>query len=986
MPFGYRIIVLWFLLMYCEVVGATNFPAWHTNMQHKGWGRQDGAPLAVAITQDQKGSLWLASRDGLYRFDGVRFERMNTIEGHAPASPAIRTVESIGDTLWLGYVFGGVSVFKHGAVKHYTSADGAPDRSVDRIRQTPDGTLWLSGAGGVFWLDGEKWKNVTSADGLPAGRVESLEVLPDGSVLVSHKDGLYRNSLRSSKFRKVSAIHGTYATYPYRGGEMLIVGTGRVVHIFDPKTNQSRPLELPTAARDWLDVFPDKHGSTWAQTDRGLILMDVNLHVQKIFPLSQKLTGNTIFAQFDDREGNLWLATDNGIDRLREARINSIDLPPSTSLFPSVAADASGRVWIGSIPGTNRLPGSTVVIYPDNHRVTSSMRYVSTSTRAHDGSLWFAASDGIYHESANVEQHYPLPTELKGSEIQALAVDDKGGLWVSVPGTGMLYVKDGVWSPGGGFPELAKRPAVTLHFDRQGRLWFGYPKNQMAVLERGKVRQIENLHESKVGNIFSIISRSTTVWVGGDEGLAYFDGHRFRALRNRDGSSFHGISGLVETAKGELWVHDTDGLVRIPAVALSAALRAQTGTVSTERFDHLDGYVGSPPQLRPLPTLVEAADGRIWYANASNVGWIQPDDILRNTTLPVPQITGLRTDAKRYDAMNGITLPQGTENIQVDYTASSLSMPERVNFRFRLTGQDTAWREAGGRRQAFFTNLYPGEYKFELMVVNEDGLWSANSAELTFHIAPAFTQTIGFKITCGLLALALLYAMYRSRLRYATNRIAERAQERLLERQRIVRTLHDTFLQSVQALMMCFHRIKESLPQDSPAQDQIDIALDAADDVLIEGRNQLLYLRVRDEDRPEITDVLKAFGNKLMEHRNVALSCTVLGKPYRLKQVVYDEALTIGKEAMFNALRHSGAPVIQLELEYGRSHFKLYVRDQGKGIDSALLKDQESAGHWGLLGMRERADHIGGELYIDSRLGEGTDVSLRVPANCAYEE
>jgi signal transduction histidine kinase len=983
MAVGHRFVLLW-LLVTCAAAGAAAFPEWHTGMLHKGWTREDGAPDAAAIAQDHRGMLWMASRDGLFRFDGVRFERVGVIDGHAVAATAISTVAAIGEALWLGYGFGGISVFEHGAVRHYTAADGIPERSVRAIRRTPDGTMWCAGAGGLFWRDGQRWRHVDAAAGVPAGSVAALEVLPDGSLLAALADGLYRNAPGAPRFRRVAPVKAGYGLYPYRDGQMLVAGSGRTVYAYHPDTNRLEPLALPPAARDWLDVFADRHGAVWVGTAKGLLLLNRQLQVQKSALAPHRLTGRNIFAHLDDSEGNLWIATDIGIDRLRAARVNAFELPADMSLFPSVAADIAGNVWIGSLPTTERLPGATLRVGADGRALPGAMRRVSTSATARDGSLWFAAQGGLRHQTARRAQDHPLPAGLRGRPVQALAVRDDGGLWISVPGRGVFGQKDGVWEAGGGYAALAANPAIALHVDGWGSLWFGYPKNRLAVLERGEIRRFGAAQGLQVGNVLSFASRTAILWVGGDEGLAYFDGERFRSVRDGDGNAFHGVSGIVETARGELWLHESGGLARIAAADVTAAIRDHIDRLPVERFNHLDGYLGTPPRLRPSPTLVEAADGRIWYASTSGVGWLRPDDIRRGTRLPLPQVTALRSDAASFEAIDGVRLSQGTGNLQIDYTAATLGVPERVRFRFRLLGQDRRWRDVGTRRQAFFTNLDPGDYQFEVMAINADGLWSTQPAALAFRIEPTLVQTAWFRIACALLGMALLHQLYRLKLKYATSRIAASIEARQHERERIARTLHDTFLQSVQALIMCFDRIKHSLPAGSPAREQIDAALDNADAVLDEGRSHLLHLRARDDDRHDLSVSLVPFGQRLTGHQGMAFGSRVFGAPRALNAIVHDEALTIGKEAIFNAVRHSGAPAVSIELVYDPACFFLHIQDRGTGIDAALLPAQERAGHWGLSGMRERASHLGGELRIDSGAGCGTTISLRVPASVAY--
>ena len=317
-----------------------------------------------------------------------------------------------------------------------------------------------------------------------------------------------------------------------------------------------------------------------------------------------------------------------------------------------------------------------------------------------------------------------------------------------------------------------------------------------------------------------------------------------------------------------------------------------------------------------MPTLVQATDGRLWYYTDSSVGWIDPAHIERNRRAPLAWVTALKTAQASYLPGQSIALPPHTDNLEVDFTTAALSVPERTRFRFRLTGLDTAWRDAGSARQAFYTNLGPGDYRFEVVAANEDGVWSSTAGSIVFSIAPSLTQTIWFKLACGAAALAALYMLYRWRMAAATARIGERLRERALERERIARTLHDTFLQSLQGLMLRFDLIKKALPAADPAQQQIDKALQAAEDVINEGRRQVLDLRVTNDYRGDLGAALADFGRETAQQHGVAFSLNTSGAPRQLAAMVQDEVFAIGREALFNAFRHAGGSEVAVDLDY----------------------------------------------------------------------
>jgi len=368
----------------------------------------------------------------------------------------------------------------------------------------------------------------------------------------------------------------------------------------------------------------------------------------------------------------------------------------------------------------------------------------------------------------------------------------------------------------------------------------------------------------------------------------------------------------------------------------------------------------------------------------SGVGVIDPRRIVRNPVAPTPLITWLNTDQQRYRAANGIELPRHTHNVRIDFTAAVLSIPERARFRIRLIGQDHEWRDAGALRQAFYTNLGPGDYRFEVMAANEDGVWSAAPASVSFHVAPAFYQTDWFKLACAGLLAGGLYLLYLWRMAQMTARVVERMRGRMDERERIARTLHDTFLQSVQGLILHFHSIKSGLPREDKVQRQIDAALHAADVVVEEGREQLMDLRGNPACRGDLALALDAAGVAAAAQHGVTFTLHEQGARRALRPEAQDELLAIAREAIANALQHSGATDVVARLGYGAGVLTMAVHDHGSGMDEAVLRAGQRERHWGLTGMRERAARIGAKLAIHSAPGAGTVVVVTLRAGLAY--
>jgi signal transduction histidine kinase len=313
-----------------------------------------------------------------------------------------------------------------------------------------------------------------------------------------------------------------------------------------------------------------------------------------------------------------------------------------------------------------------------------------------------------------------------------------------------------------------------------------------------------------------------------------------------------------------------------------------------------------------------------------------------------------------------------------------LAIPERVRFRHKLDGQDKDWQEAGTRREAFYTNLGPGSYRFHVMASNGDGLWKEAGTTAGFLIQPAFFQTGWFFSLCVAAGGVFLWMLYILRIRHVTAQVQTRLGERMMERERIARELHDTLLQGFSGLVLKFQAAMKQLPQDLPARQIMESALDRADEVLLEGRTRVRDLRSESIERQDLAAALEDCGEELQHEGAPSLGLVITGTPRPLDPIVYDEVYRIGREALVNAFQHSKASTIEVEITYEPSGFRLRVRDDGCGIHQNVL-DHGRPGHWGLAGIRERAQNIGGKLTIWSHAGAGTELELTIPARLVYK-
>ena len=388
------------------------------------------------------------------------------------------------------------------------------------------------------------------------------------------------------------------------------------------------------------------------------------------------------------------------------------------------------------------------------------------------------------------------------------------------------------------------------------------------------------------------------------------------------------------------------------------------------------------------PKVTKSMDGRLWFQTVSGTTIIDPQRLAFNSVLPPVYVERIIADRKAYGVTSTtsgrLQLPPLIRDLEIDYTALSLVAPEKTLFRYMLEGYDHDWQDAGKRRQAFYSNLSPGTYRFRVMACNNSGVWNEAGTFLDFSIAPAYYQTTWFRVSVIVAFVLVLVLIYQLRLQQVSRQVRARMQERLDERERIARDLHDTLLQSVQGLILKLDAGVKQIPRHEPARETMEKALDHADEVLAEGRDRIRNLRADTTTIDGLPMAFQRVAEETPQGSDVTFKTVVEGSVRPLHQVVREESYCIGREALVNALTHSGGRHVEVEITYDPRQFRLRVRDDGHGLDPRLLKEGGRPDHWGLQGMRERAARIGAQLNLWSRPDTGTEVELTVPGATAY--
>ena len=958
-------------------------------MYHKSWTARDGAPNNItAIANGADGFLWVASDAGLYRFDGVSFERYTPPQGSALLSDQIFNLLAAQDgSLWMTYTFGGLSRIKDGLITNFTEQNGLRGGPLSSIKEDKDGGVWASGDAGLQVIRNLKVIKVGADSGLPGKRLGDITIDAEGNVWIPSDDDLMVLPYGKQLFKRAAKT----------GGNIWSCSKDRWIGIWCLRTDASivhftltQPEVLPSDGHGIVlgdDLLETRDRTIWITThQQGIERFSATAKVipragskeMEHYGSREGLSGDHPFSLLEDREGSVWVATTNGLDQFRSVPFTPVDLGGEATVSLPV-----GKPQPRMVLATDRLFELTA------GHATPLTAFFNTWSRSlyegTDGTLWIGTSAGLLKYVSGRPQPQKLPSLPPGSfhRVQAITEDDRGGLWIALTNSGLYRFDGTTWLKRGGYDALPEASSVCAYRDHEGRAWFGFLDGRVAQLSSGKVQVFSRSDGLTLGGIKVFAESNGHIWAGGDHGVAVLKSGSFHTLLLAGNQEIRGVTGVAFATNGDLWINGGSGILRIAKEQVALDDADPTHAVTIEAFNYLDGIRGIPDPLYGLSSAWMAPDGRLYFATRTNLQWIDPLQIPHNPVPPPVWITAIKADNKSsLWPATSLRFKPNVANLQVNYTAASLLIPERVRFRYKLAGYDKDWIDAGTRREAFYSKLPPGTYTFKVIACNDSGLWNSEGANIAFTIPPTFVQTIWFELLIGILFLLLTTYLFRLRLAQAKRRIRERIYERLAERERIARDLHDTFFQGIQGLLLRFNTAKSGLPGDHPTRQILEETLRQSDQVMLEGRELLLDLRTT--ERNDLPATLADYGNRMQKDHGCEFELVVSGTLRLLYPAVGEEISRVGKEALGNAFRHSGARSIEAELNYEPNQFRLRIRDDGAGIDRNILEQGRREGHWGLQGMRERAENIGAHLEIWSRPGAGTEIDLRLPADLAF--
>jgi ligand-binding sensor domain-containing protein/signal transduction histidine kinase len=988
----------------------------------------------LQIVQDNQGFLWFATQYGLDRYDGYKFRHFMPDPKNPDSLSGVNIYALFKDdrgALWVG-CFNSLDRLDPTTEKvtHYridVAGPGGRPQRVTHISQDNAGMLWLASANGLYMLDplsGRTRHFVHSTNdpfSLSSNSVKSTMQDREGALWVVTSEGIDRFEHRTGRVTlHIPLMEGRemYMHQDRLGRYWIVYASGNGLAEYDPVSNvltrySFSPGESPaTSLTGVVALLEDKNGTLWLGTaTEGILKFDVDNHRFIRFKNRpddpSSLTENRVASLYQDREGSIWAglgASEPVVFTDRAQSFTQILEPPGNvaglgeKLVDAIFIDHQETLWLATTGALNRIDRK------DGH----FKRYqipgggvsgdVVTIAQAKDHTLWLGTSgEGLVHFDPDTERIRSYrhvsgdPTSLSSNTVFRVLIDRTGTLWATTLEGLVRYdsTHDNFVTYRFGFGSATA--LIGLVEDGQGGLLTASNNGLLRFDPASSSFNVVDTEDQSGERINSIYLRGAgDVWVGTQYGLRHVDMNTKHVWNysEKDGLASSAIECILGDDAGNLWMGTTRGISKFDT---------RRGTFSN--YSVADGLPGD--DMTGWGACFKSSEGELFFGGFAGGTSFFPSKVTEDNDVPIVVLTELDIAGEPVSPKPGtslsrtigytrkLTLPYSQNTIALEFSALSFRSPSTNRYRYRLSGIDSSWQQGSSdRRLASYTALAPGDYQFNVQGATIRGPWGEPGAVLDVTILPPWWATWWFRSLAGIVAMLALVSAYNLRMRQIARQFQMRLQARLSERARIARDLHDSILQGIQGLLLRLQAVRNMLPdQPDLAASALDDALDRADRSVAEGRSAVEDLRSNKLISTDPVGTLRDLGRDILEwselpHRS-KYRLVVEGQARPLDEVVGDDVYFIAKEALRNAVNHGNATEIETELSFGDS-FSMRIRDNGVGIDATVIREGQRAGHWGLPGMRERAQSIGAKLRVWSEQAAGTEIELTVPGSIAY--
>ncbi len=959
-----------------------------TQYIHTSWRTQDGSLPAgmFSITQTSDGFLWFLSLPGdVYRFDGVRFQPWRLPAGIANKTLGKIFADRTGG-LWI--VADQLSRLKNGIVTSQFELKGL--HGFQSISEGPDGSLWV----GLRASD-KPFCHITDQGVRCYGNDDGVAIPTIGSVLSDGGGGFWLGG-KGALVHWHAGKSETYEVGKYdvfglaRGPDgTLWVGTlAEGAGLGQLKNGAVKPFVSPALNGSKLSVTSllfDRNGNLWVGTDaKGLF----RIHDSAVehYGRTEGLSGDSVWALFEDQEGIVWAGTTSGIDSFRDPRIVSFSSVQGLGkdLAAGIVASRDGTVWVANAGSLDRIKDGVVSSIGRSNGLPGEQVAAMLEDRV--GNMWVGVDDGLYLFKDGRFRRLPEPDHQPLGMVVGITEDVDGNIWAECASKPRKLVRIRDFRVQEVFPASQVPTGHNLASDPHGGIWIETLSGDMVLFRNDGVETTVPLYRGGSPLHRQIIpAQDGSVLAGTENGLVGWRDGKVQRMTAKNGLPCDFIISFIQDKEKRWWLYTRCGLVEFSDSELQQWWGNPDAIIQNRVFDTFDG---AQPNIGSFNAAASTPDGRVWFSSGVVVQMVDPSKLSPTHPAAPIYIELVNADRKEFAPTDRLILPPHPRDLQIEYTSPTFLIPQKVKFRYRLDGYDHDWHDAGTRRQAFYTDLPPGKYTFRVMAANSGGIWNESAATLDFSIAPAYYQTNWFRALCAAVFLALLWAAYHFRVRQLQRQFAMTLDARVSERTRIARELHDTLLQSAHGMLLRFQTVSHLLPERPvDAKQKLDSAIEQAAEFITEARDQVQGLRESTVQSNDLALAISTLGEELatdLADHQPAFCVAVEGETRELHPILRDEIYKIAAEALRNAFHHAQSRQVEVEIRYDDEQFRLRVRDDGRGIDPAVLSREGTEGHYGLHGMRERATLIGGKLAVWSEVDAGTEVEICVPASKAY--
>jgi len=942
------------------------------------WQTDAGLPqnYVVAIVQSRDGYLWLATQEGLARFDGIKFnvfDKRNTPQIKDNNIQAL--FEDREGNLWFGTEGGGLNRFSGGRFFNYTTDDGLAGNIIDAIYQDDEGAIWIGTVNGLSRFKDNTFLNFTTRDGLASDVVLAICENGNGDLWVGTENGL--NHLRGGRFSTYTTKQGLANNLirsiyrDHSGG--LWIGTRDGLNKLENDRFTTYSAINGLANNSILSICEDGKGNLWVGTDGGG-LSRLRDGVFTTYSKENGLSDNSVASIYEDREANLWIGTyGGGLNRLKMGRFETYTARSGLSddMARAIFEDAEGTIWIATRHGLNKLKDGKFTVYKESQGLASDS--VLSLHGDSKGNVWVGTRSGLSQFRNGRFTNYTTKQGLSDDTILAITDADDDGLWVGTS-QGLNLLQNGRIRSFGVKEGLTNDGIWSLWKDRKGALWIGTDGGGLNRFADGKLQAYttkDGLSNDVVLSIYEDLEGA--LWIGTSAGLSRLKNDRFTKYTINDGLYDDVVFQILEDNIGYLWMSCNKGVFRVSKKELDDFAEGRIKSIVSMSFGTTDGMKSRECNGGFQPAGWKSRDGRLWFPTVKGVAVVNPDQIRKNDYLAPVIIEQILVDNVLVTPDQQNTFAAGKDRFEFHFTGLSYVASEKVHFKYRLEGFDSDWIDAGTKRDVSYTNIPPGHYTFRVIASNNDLVWNPSGAEFQFYLRPHFYQSYSFYSLCAVFVGLIAWALYRLRMR----QIQSEFSAVLAERTRLARDIHDTLTQGFVGISLQLEAVSSKLQGSSVGvQQHLALAQKMVESCLTEARRSVWDLRRRATETADLANSLSEVVQTMTSGTSVIGEVKVSGKLERLPELVESNLLRIAQEAVTNALTHSNASKILAELAFEDGLVRLRIVDDGNGFDlNAPLAS--SISHFGLVGMRERAEQIGFELVINTAPGHGTEITTK---------